>query len=1326
MLRQLNDSNSHLQPTSTVVQKMVAGSALAISLFLPEDGEPIMTSCCDQFISNEGHQDGGHVDYSQQSRLQTEYLAIEKRLWPYMSLIGYHGPLGADIMTDSEGKQLVIDLNTRVTGSHSLGFLKGYSSVSRCFNDAAVCFPSFNNLSLSRFRDILRVQLRQRSVTTMTVAAEDQERLGMDCAEDKDICHARSLNRVPVEKLGMVSSSTAKSQGPPETPTTIEPDRHDNAIEDEHEGLDAWMQALGAFLIYTATWGLLSAYGSYEKYYETAMLASTPSTTIAWVGTLQGVILIMGGVVTGPIFDRGYFRELLIIGTIVTVLGVMMLSLAHHYHQVLLAQGVCIGIGSAILYVPSISLVASRFQRRRALAVFFATSGTAVGGIIYPIIFTNLQPKIGFSWTTRVLGFVTLAELVGALAIMLPAARCKASHKVRSLLDPTAFRDSAFTVFCLALFLMWVAYWVPFFLLPLYAQFKTGASSELSFYVLVICNASTIPGRYLAVPVSNRFGPALTMAGFALASGILLFGWVGVNTIASTIVWAVLIALFMGPLSVIYPILVPRLSPNKELVGTRMGISSAAAALGTLVGFPVTSALNDIEAGIFWKSQVFSGCCMLSGAVLMVFTLTLEMELLAAIIGVADVTARASTGLWKLCEQWRDAPKDVHLLRDDLVQANAFFVQIQKGISMEQARGVDASSWPPACIHELKRLLHEGQTLVLGVQKMVDELLLKRDLAASEPLQQSLITTDLQTMLQTVDEKIIQAVDKVARKNRDHFDTALGASKDKVIDQVVSQVVDRLSNLQSTRHEVFQRGLVGDPKQPRSDLTHHINSPQSGSLEPLNPGPTSTIMDKSLRVDGRMIVVRSDIGSSSEEERLATHPPSKSLIEDQPQGWCQLPKSKCRPFPLEKADPWAALLHQSAAKARFINTGCEYDCICQCHTIRDYRNWRSIFGYVIRRDLGGLRWALQTKRVCVHDVTGAPGQRRDHIALNWAIKSGDVSIAKFLIDAGSDVAVGLDCVSPVSEALSLFSEGAPEGKQILDMLPVDEFFESHGYSDLHKIVLGFLPLNMRESLQKPHFLVQVNQSTIDGQTPLSWAAARGDATAIRTLIEAGAEVDSQTSFGRTPLFNACHSGNLAAVQAIVDGGAAIDHRDKRLRTCLHLAAHSKADSSATMSFLIRRGAKVNARDRTGSEPLACAVLADRPRSVSLLLQQGADYGSARILLDYGADYTNVNNYGWGILHALAAHGDTRMIQLFTGARMRGVDATMPNLDGKTAIELFEERWDHASADLRMQFEDLLASLGDQRPTAEFKDKDNDMIDESSDGDFYDASDTWLA
>ncbi|RSL88358.1 hypothetical protein CEP52_015246 [Fusarium oligoseptatum] len=650
------------------------------------------------------------------------------------------------------------------------------------------------------------------------------------------------------------------------------------------------------------------------------------------------------------------------------------------------------------------------------------------------------------------------------------------------------------------------------------------------------------------------------------------------------------------------------------------------------------------------------------------------MELLAAIVGVADVTARASTGLWKLCEQWREAPKEIHLLRDDLVQANAFFAQIQKGLTAEQARGGSASRWPPECIRELERLLQDGQALVLGVEKMADELM-SPGIAASGPSHQSLsgrrkllwvtklrwtseqrrslktlmgkicvslvslnvtVTTDLQAMLKSVDENILQAVDKVAHKSRDHFDTKLEASRIQVVDQVVTQLVDHLTSLQVTTPRDLDRSLE-DARTPEMLL------------------------------------------------RVVRHIPSDN---------------------------------SSLAQ--------------------------SIFGFVIRRDLDGLQWALQTKRVGVHDVTGSNRSGGTFTALAWAIIFKDVPMVKLLLDAGSDVVVGSDYVSPAHHALSLFSEGVPEGKRILEMLPIDEYLTASGFSDLHKIVLGLLPLNLRESLQRPHFLAQVNQCTINGWTPLHWAATRGNATDIETLIEAGAEVDSQSSAGVTPLLNACSTANLTAARALLDRGAAIEHRDKRLGTCLHhFAAQSKVENFSLLSFLISRGAEVDAQNTDKATPLSGAVMANRPKLVNLLLQHGADannrdwdgddelfsaismlsHKSAQLLLDYGADYTNINNRGAGILHILATAGDLRMIRLFTEARMRGLDPTMRDLDGKTAMDLFEERWDH-TPELQMQFKDLLRSLGDGTTAAEVKGTEIDTDGESSDGDFYDALETW--
>ena len=56
-----------------------------------------------------------------------------------------------------------------------------------------------------------------------------------------------------------------------------------------------------------------------------------------------------------------------------------MLSLAKTYWQVFLAQGVCMGLGAGLLYVPSIALIGFSFSRKRALAQGIVTSGIAVG-----------------------------------------------------------------------------------------------------------------------------------------------------------------------------------------------------------------------------------------------------------------------------------------------------------------------------------------------------------------------------------------------------------------------------------------------------------------------------------------------------------------------------------------------------------------------------------------------------------------------------------------------------------------------------------------------------------------------------------------------------------------------------------------------------------------------------------------------------------------------------------------------------------------------------------------------------------------------------------
>ena len=96
----------------------------------------------------------------------------------------------------------------------------------------------------------------------------------------------------------------------------------------------------------------------------------------------------------------------------------MLTNICKQYWQILLAQGVCVGIGSGCLFVPSVAVVATYFTKKRALAIGIAVSENSIGGIILPITFRRLQPSIGFAWTTRILAFITLVLLLVAIAVM--------------------------------------------------------------------------------------------------------------------------------------------------------------------------------------------------------------------------------------------------------------------------------------------------------------------------------------------------------------------------------------------------------------------------------------------------------------------------------------------------------------------------------------------------------------------------------------------------------------------------------------------------------------------------------------------------------------------------------------------------------------------------------------------------------------------------------------------------------------------------------------------------------------------------------------------
>ena len=68
------------------------------------------------------------------------------------------------------------------------------------------------------------------------------------------------------------------------------------------------------------------------------------TSDIAWIGTVQGSLVLIVGIISGPLFDRGLLKLIMIPASMGLVVSMMMLSLSTEYYQLMLCQGFLFGI----------------------------------------------------------------------------------------------------------------------------------------------------------------------------------------------------------------------------------------------------------------------------------------------------------------------------------------------------------------------------------------------------------------------------------------------------------------------------------------------------------------------------------------------------------------------------------------------------------------------------------------------------------------------------------------------------------------------------------------------------------------------------------------------------------------------------------------------------------------------------------------------------------------------------------------------------------------------------------------------------------------------
>ncbi|KAH3911132.1 hypothetical protein HBH56_140990 [Parastagonospora nodorum] len=386
-------------------------------------------------------------------------------------------------------------------------------------------------------------------------------------------------------------------------------------------GLHAWLKVFGGFFIYVNIWGFTLTYGAFQAYYRNTLLRNETPSAISWIGTVQAWLLIFIGVMSGPLFDLGYFRSMLIVGNFLVVFGIMMLSLSTTYWQVFLSQGLCMGLGAGLLYIPSLALVGVWFDKKRALALGIVMSGIAVGGVIYIIMFDRLTKSAGFPWAMRAIGFVALVAACLSIPALLSGSKMLATkRKARALFDKSALHERLFLIFTACSFFTFLGYMVPYFYIPTYARERLGSSDSLSLYMLVFAIAGSFFGRLTSGVIAHFAGAIVTWILCVFASGVLALSWISIEKESTFIAFSILWGFFSAALVTVPSAAFANITPDLSRLGTRLGMSWSVSSIASLIGAPIAGALLKKKDGRtdFIGVQVWSAVCLMLGTMWLV------------------------------------------------------------------------------------------------------------------------------------------------------------------------------------------------------------------------------------------------------------------------------------------------------------------------------------------------------------------------------------------------------------------------------------------------------------------------------------------------------------------------------------------------------------------------------------------------------------------------------------------------------------------------------------------------------------------------------------
>lgn len=278
-------------------------------------------------------------------------------------------------------------------------------------------------------------------------------------------------------------------------------------------GRAANLVVFGSFCAIMGGLGLMNSIGIYQSWISSHQLRHVSEGQRGWIFGIYNFMVFFCGIQIGPVFDAHGPRWLMLTGLLLYIATFVSLGFCYAYWHFIVVVGIVAGAATSIVFVVPVATIGQYFNVRRGAATGLAMSGGSLGGVMFPLVFDALSDRLGFAWTTRVIGLITIVLLLVGCVMVRPRSKFrKQARRANQSILPD-FRILCSPAICLVTAGVFFIEWGFFVGLEYVSSYALahGISRRLSYLMVVFLNAGSFPGRWLPGIVADKFGRMNTL-----------------------------------------------------------------------------------------------------------------------------------------------------------------------------------------------------------------------------------------------------------------------------------------------------------------------------------------------------------------------------------------------------------------------------------------------------------------------------------------------------------------------------------------------------------------------------------------------------------------------------------------------------------------------------------------------------------------------------------------------------------------------------------------------------------------------------------------------